>query len=66
MTETTIQPRWELMQGGVWQPVTEADMRAFSECIGMFSDAKGICSHVMNQMWSEIDRLRTKLSVQDV
>jgi len=55
--------RWQLMRNGVWEPATEDELKAFIERMGIFSDAKGICSAVMDQMMAEIGRLRAIVRV---
>lgn len=51
---------WEFMHDGVWGPGTEEELRNFAERMSIFSDAKGIASEVMRQMWKEINILRAE------
>lgn len=54
-------PSWEIMRDGVWGPATEDELKTFIERMGLYSDSKGACSHVMSQMMGEIERLRRQL-----
>jgi hypothetical protein len=47
---------------GVYGPAHESELRAFAFRLGIHSDAKGMASSVMQQMWQHIDTLRAQLA----
>ncbi len=58
-TQEAVSTAWQLEVGGRFQPVDEATMRAYSKRMARFNSQPEAAESVINQMWAEIDRLRT-------
>ena len=63
MASNDTTSKWMFYHDGVYGPAEEQDLRDFGERLGIHSDANGMASVVMEQMWDEIDRLREELRV---
>lgn len=62
ITKERNPPKWMFYHEGVYEEATEEEIRNFTRTLGTYSDEKGMAFVAMQQMWSEIDRLRAQLN----
>ena len=52
---------WAFYRNGVIQLIPESEARVTFANWGLYSDERGAATFLLNQMWNEIDRLRSEV-----